>query len=173
MILWDQHVFTLTIFRNSSLSSRPLSSLSKTLKDHLSLSSSFPRRTRWSAATYSIKSIVLSWKEARYLIMDTSTINVWLDRLRDGICAHKNIFLKCFQEHKPCVTLLFLIWLNLHLRTDPCYFNAALYLTWFMSNARKMLSMYCDSGVPFCTPNILLNSCRYKDPLGHSMMNDL
>lgn len=46
-------------------------------------------------------------------------------------------------------------------------------LTLFISKARKMLSMYSASGVPPGTPNILLNSYWYKDPLGHSMMKVL
>lgn len=55
-------LFTLTIFRSSRLEREPLSLLSNTLKVHRSLSSSFPRRTRLIAATYSKKSIFWSCK---------------------------------------------------------------------------------------------------------------
>lgn len=59
-------LFTLTIFCSSCLEREPLSSLSNTLKVHRSLSSSFPRRTRLIAATYSKKSIFRSYKHKDY-----------------------------------------------------------------------------------------------------------
>lgn len=55
---------------------------------------------------------------------------------------------------------------------DSHHFEGAL-LTLLRSNALKMLSIYCDSGVPFWTPEILLNSCKYSNPLVQSIMEDL
>lgn len=54
---------TSTISRSSVLSMHPLPSLSYILNVHLSLCSSLPLRTRFNAATYSRKSMVLSWKK--------------------------------------------------------------------------------------------------------------
>lgn len=51
---------TSTISSSSGLSMQPFPSLSYTLNVHLSLCSSFPRKTRFKAATYSRKSMVLS-----------------------------------------------------------------------------------------------------------------
>lgn len=51
---------TLTSRFTSVLSSLPFPSLSYILKDHLSRSSRLPRKIKWSAATYSRKSSVLS-----------------------------------------------------------------------------------------------------------------
>ena len=47
----------------SCLSNLPFPSLSYILKDHLSLASRSPLRIRWSAATYSMKSSLLSCKQ--------------------------------------------------------------------------------------------------------------
>lgn len=60
----ERRCLTLMSRFTSCLSSLPLPSLSYILNDHLSRSSRFPRRIRWSAATYSRKSSVLSWKQS-------------------------------------------------------------------------------------------------------------
>lgn len=49
----------------SCRSNLPFPSLSYILKDHFSLSSRFPRKSKCSAATYSKKSRVLSWRHRR------------------------------------------------------------------------------------------------------------
>lgn len=116
-----QTLFTLTILRSSCPSRRPLPSLSNTLKDHRSLSSSFPRRTRLIAATYSKKSILLSWKQGN-IIIENPTGEIFLDRLGKEICTHnyKDRYFKMLnksQVSKFC--------LELQLKNATFYFEAA------------------------------------------------
>lgn len=71
---------TSIIARSSILSINPLPSLSYTLKDHLSLCSRSPLKTRFSAATNSRKSIVLSyWEKIQQLVTvdQVDTTRMW------------------------------------------------------------------------------------------------
>lgn len=79
----------------SCLSSLPLPSLSYILKDHLSRSSRFPLKIRWSAATYSRKSSVLSCKKVRQRLGVWTWINIYCTirncSFLPGLCQRNGI----------------------------------------------------------------------------------
>lgn len=142
----------------SCLSRQPFPSLSKTLKDHLSLSSSFPRRIRWTAATYSMKSICPSWEASRRRTDHNTDLSTMLRQVCQ-ILKHVN--------HADFKMSLYRHYIH------SASHRKEVDVTLLASKDRNTLSMYADSSSVelLLIPKIFLNSCKCRFPLGHSLAN--